>query len=213
MVWALTAKALEMNFLQMALLFVIAAPFGLAVWVAFQHRKPSGSDGRAVSDEEIQVGATRPSFKANVLHLEAEVRAVADTLAEEARVQYVRVQLAVFPGSKVHMDWNALWRSLRATMRTAIQAAPGGNVLVTGKQVGNEMHIVVMDDGTFTDQLSRGSLAREAQTLIALQGGSVIVEARRGHGTTVTIRLPLPREVGVESRDMMTQPTLAHEAV
>jgi signal transduction histidine kinase len=90
--------------------------------------------------------------------------------------------------------------ALRQTMLTAIHAAAGGQVLVTAMALGSQLHIRVTDDGPGADQLNREALTREAQTLIALQGGSVVVEARPGKGTTVSIRLPLPSTAGQEIR-------------
>jgi hypothetical protein len=202
-----------MTFVQVGLLFAIATPFGLAVWVAWRHRRGHGAVRLVAPEADFQVGVARTCFKAEKLDLGAEVKAVVDSLAEDARERYVTVQFAVVPGSKVHVDWNALWLALRSALRTAIDATPGGNVPVTGRAVGTEMHVVIMDDGPDTEQMSRESLARETEALMALQGGSVAVEARRGHGTTMTIRLPTPRAADSGTHDPVVEATLAREVV
>lgn len=102
------------------------------------------------------------------------------------------MQLAVKAGLQARVDPNALRIVLRTILLTAIRSSPGGDVLITASSLGRQLRIGVMDDAGQADQRTRESLAREAGELIALQGGSVIVEARPGRGTTVTIRLPSP---------------------
>jgi hypothetical protein len=202
-----------MSFVNIGLSLAVATPVALAVWVACRQRQPPSTPDRGEPMVDVEIGATRACFKAETLELDAEVRAVAEWLAEEAADRYVSLQFAVNPGSRVHADWNALWMMLRSTMRTAIQATPGGHVLVTARPVGMEMYILVMDDGANASQSARESLAREASTLVALQGGSLAVEARRGRGTTITLRLPLPAISDAVGRDEIIEPTLAREIV
>lgn len=197
------------------LLLTLGAPFGLAVWIAFTHRRRTTASERAVADQTAR--AVRPAagsrFAAEAVDLEPAIREVAAALASVARAHLVRIDLAVSDAMTVHMDPTVLGMALRETMLTAIQAAAGGQVLVTTLTLGSQLHIRVTDDGLGADQQDREVSTRGAEALIALQGGSLAVEARPGRGTTVTVRLPLPGKAGGEEMSSLTQfPVLANQA-
>ena len=179
-----------MSIVQLGLLAAISAPFALSVWVAYVHR-PSVLAGECPPSEATTAFAlTRTNFATETLDLEPAVRATALTLHNEARAHSVRIQLAVDPGIKAHVDPNALGMALRVAVLVAIHATPGGQVLISGVILGGQLHIRITDDGTDTDQRTREGLIRSAEEVIAPQGGSVGVEVRPGRATTVTIRLP-----------------------
>jgi signal transduction histidine kinase len=181
-----------MSVVYLGLLLAICTPFGLAVWVASRHKPSAPMSQEAILDGLGEFPPARVSFAAETLDVEPAVRAAADALLPLAHANSVQMQLAVSQLIKVRVDPDALRFALRATIHTAIRATPGGQVLVTAVVNGGRLHIRIVDDGTGADQNSRESLAREASDLIALQGGSIMIEARRGRGTTVTMRLPLP---------------------
>jgi signal transduction histidine kinase len=112
----------------------------------------------------------------------------------------------------VHVDPGALRKALRETMLIAIRAAPGGQVLVTALTLGSQLHIRITDDGLGADQRDREMLTRSAEASIALQGGSIAVEVRPGHGTMVTVRLPLPGKAGEDVYVLKQLPVLAAQA-
>jgi nitrate/nitrite-specific signal transduction histidine kinase len=124
------------------------------------------------------------------LDVEPMLRAAADAAHNLARAHFVRVELAVSPGMRTHVSPIALRNALRATVRTAIGATRGGQVLITGSTFAGQPQINVMDDGAHVDQKSREDQARGVEAMIAPQGGSVTVETRPGGGTTVRLRLP-----------------------
>ncbi len=197
-----------MSVVQMGLLATIVAPFLLAVWCAFAPW-PAATDngGRPVEAFGASV-LTRSGFAAETLDLEPIVRAATDALRDEADARSVHVQLAVDPGLKARVDRNSLEVALQSAALTAIQAAPGGEVLITGTTFGGQVHVRITDDGKETDQRTRESLARDVEELIALQGGSVCVETRPGRATTVTIRLSLP---GGERETLHATPAVADQ--
>jgi hypothetical protein len=199
-----------MSVVQMGLLAAIVTPFALSIWVAFVHRPLAPNNSGAPAEAFGASALTHSGFAAETLDLEPIVRAVAHSLRDEAGARSVRVQLAVDPALRARVDRCSLEEALRTAVLTAIQAAPGGQVLITVMTVGGQLHIRITDDGKNNDQRTREGRARDAEELIALQGGSVCVEARPGRATTVTIRLPL----STRSSDILNEmPTMADQAV
>ena len=183
---------------QLGLLFATSAPFALAMLVASRHLPPVTADGDATPDAIGEFPQSRTGFEAVTLEVEAAVKAALEASHSMARATFVHVESAVLPGTIVRVDPNVLRAALRAAIQTAIQATPGGQILVTGTPLGGQLLIRIVDDGVNTDQRSREGLLREAEAMVTLQGGSISVEARRGHGTSVSMRLPLPYDVGAE---------------
>jgi signal transduction histidine kinase len=183
-----------MSFFQLGLILTIAAPFAFAVWIAFQ----DNPDGARLSfmgvvhsgPDIINSGLRQERFNAVTLDMEQEVRAAANSVADLARTHAVRVRLAVNPGTELRVDPFALRTGLREVIADAVRSAVGGEVMITAAALGPQMHIRVTDDRADTDQRSREAGAREAASLIALQGGSIAIQSNQGLGTTVTIRLP-----------------------
>jgi hypothetical protein len=202
-----------MSMVQLGLLLALAAPFFVAVWVAFLHwpRGTGRADGTpAASGECVVRGLTRARFAAETLDIEREVRNAVDDLASQ---HAVRLDMAVHQGSTVRIDPVILRTALRSLIDAAIRSATPGQVLITALTLGSQMHIRIVDDGADADQVSREIEAREPGELIALQGGSLAVEARPGQGTAVTIRLPIPGGAGPEADEFTETRTLAEQEV
>jgi signal transduction histidine kinase len=102
----------------------------------------------------------------------------------------VRLEMAVQPGLTVRVDQHAFRVILQELVRTAIEQSPCGCVLLTATRVGCRVHASVSDDGPEADGASRLARLRHAEGIVALQGGSMEINARAGEGTTVTVRLP-----------------------
>lgn len=204
-----------MNIVQPGLLLVLCAPFVLAVRIAFTHRRRATASESTVPyqiPESVDPDPINARFEAKTVSLEAAVREAAVAMASLARVHYVRIDHAVSAAMTVHVAPSALGMALRETLLTAIRGAPGGQVLVTAVTLGTQLHIRVTDDGPGADQQGRELLARRAAALIALQGGSIMVETSPGRGTTVSIRLPLPGKAGGEITSFKRLPVLADQA-
>jgi len=197
------------SIVQLGLLFAIATPFALAAWIAHRRKPEVLLSADATPDSTAGSPLACAGFAAETLDIEPVVRVVADALSQLARTHTVHIELAVTPGLQAHIDPNALRLALRAAIFTAIRATPGGQVLVTGATVGGQSHIRVTDDGKDANQLTRESLARDAEELIALQGGSIAVDVTTGRGTTVTLRLPPP---GVSDGVLDQSPALVRQA-
>jgi signal transduction histidine kinase len=198
-----------MNIVQLGLLAVMATPFALAIRLAYAHRRSTPETDGEPSDRDAARMPARIGFAAELLDLELAVRAVARTSREPARALSVRIDLAIDPGLKAWVDPNSLQSALRSTVLAAIQATPGGQVLITGMPLGRQAHIRITDDGKNADQGTRESQARQAEELIALHGGSLRVEVTPSRATTVTIRLPLP---GDKTEMLIDVPALAEQA-
>jgi hypothetical protein len=188
-----------MTTLQLGFLFAVATPFILAVWVARNHRRQAPMRGGSIPREaagDVVIGLTRAVSAAETLDLEVELGAGMAELEGLAQARFVRLELAVGQGLTVRIDAGVLRTVLRSILGEAIRSTADGQVLVTALALGSQMHIRTIDDGADADQTSREIMLREAGELLALQGGSLAVEARPGQ-TTVTIRLPLPGGAGV----------------
>ena len=191
-----------MLFLQLLLVCGVTAPFVLAVWAAFMHRHlmPLGPspicappDVMPHDDGDARTSPALPTrFASESLELAPLAKTVVARVEPVAREHFVRISLAIPPGLTLRADSRILGTALRETLLTAIQAATGGQVLISARVLGTQLHVHVTDDGADARQAMRESLARETGGRIALCGGSILVEARPGHGTTVTLRLPLP---------------------
>ena len=171
------------------IVFLATAPFAAALLAASIQRRrlAPGKAGRCWPD--------CGDFAGESIDLSRLLPDIADSLVPLALELNTRIQFAVSPGRTVRAHAGGLAAAVRETMETAIRAAPGGAVLVSVMPLGEQIHIAVTDDAPHADRAAREALARGAEAAIALRGGSVAVETRPGQGTTVTLRLPAPREL------------------
>lgn len=202
-----------MSIVQSGLPMALLAPFILAAWIAFVHRQ------RATACPE----SAHPSVEANeadlldlylgsaAVDLDAALREAAAAVEPAACSRAVRMQLAVGAAMIVPVHPSVLRVALCDTMLAAIDAAHGGQVLITAATLGRQLHIGIIDDGPGIDQEAREISMRQTETLIALQGGSIAIAARPGRGTAVTIRLPMPASAEQEASAAMQLPVLADQ--
>jgi signal transduction histidine kinase len=202
------------SIVQPGILLALCTPFALAVWIASQRTSAAARRttdwSQIIDDADVDLEAAR--FEAETIDIAAAIREAASWIEALTRAHAIQIDLAVSPSSTVHADPRALDMALRRTMLAAIQAAPEGRLLVTTQMLGRQLHIRVTDDGPGVDQQVREARLRGAEAVIALQGGSIGVDARPGHGTTVTIRLPLPACVGNGASDAARDPIPAELA-
>src|SRR5258708_6191587 len=155
-----------MSIVQLGLLSALAAPFGVAIWVAARRWPlPPGLLGDVPGATEAWAADQVEFAVAETLDAEPIIRALADEALELARSNFVQLELAISPGIKMRMSTVALRNALRKTVRNAIDATPGGDVLITAMTIGGQLHINVTDDGANADQAARESQARDAETL------------------------------------------------
>jgi len=206
-----------MSIVQSGLPLALSMPFILAAWIAFVHRQRAAMGQRATPDATSERSPDDPvdtCIGGAAVDLEAALRQIIISVNSAARLRSGRIELAVGAGLPLTVQINpsALWTALLATMLAGINAAPGGQVLVTAATFGSQLHIGITDDGQGTDQCLRETSMRQAEALIALQGGSIAVEARPGRGTTVTIRIPMPLSAEQEAGALAQLPVLAAQA-
>jgi signal transduction histidine kinase len=205
-------RHVTVSVVQSGLLLMPGTPFALAIWITLVHRRRVEASERSTSHHVAEVSGFVGGFAKATVDLESTVMEAAAALGPLVRGHWVRLSQAVSPAMTVQVDPNVLATALRETMMTAVRATPGGQVLVTAASLGRQLHICITDDGRGDDQRLRESLVREAGASIALQGGSVVVQAMPGRGTIVTIRLPLPGGESEEIDDLEKFPALADQA-
>jgi len=193
-------KQAVMSIVQLGLLFAISVPFAVSIWVASRHQPLPAMGLDVTPDDTTALSLSGIGFNAVTMDVEHAVREAATASHAAARAKFVQVELALHAdilhsGIKIRVDPNALRVALETAMGVAIRATPGGQILVTAAPLGRQLHIRIVDDGMNADQRSRESLLRDVETLIALQGGSIVVDAMPGRGTSVTLRLPMPGDV------------------
>jgi len=205
-----------MSIVQLGLSLAVAMPFILAawIWIVFLHRQRATAC-QAGPHALVEAGGVDPvdhGLVAASVDLEAALRDAVLVVEAAARSRWVKLELAVSPAMTVPMDPSILRMVLRDIMLTAINAAPQGQVLVAAATLGRELHVRITDDGSGADQQVRETSLRQTKALVALQGGSIAIEARQGRGTTVTIRLPMHAAAQREASGSMQPPVLADQA-
>jgi hypothetical protein len=204
-----------MTIVQSWLPLALSMPFVLATWIGFvdRHRCVVSQDNGTYAT--VATGNIDPAiscFDATFVDLEIALCEAALAVEAAARARWVRIELALGASMTVPVDPRTLRTALLDTMLSAINAAPGGQVLVTATTLGSQLHIRITDDSPETDQPGREIALRQTESLIALQGGSIVVEVRTGRGTTVTIRLPVPAIIEQAASDATQRPVLADQA-
>jgi len=138
----------------------------------------------------------RTPFVGAMLDLSAEVRDVLERLSGDAAQSLVQLEMAVPPDLWVHTDALALRTVLAALAGRAVRQARGGMVLVSAVRQGGRVQIAVTDDGAGVPAPVQEAALREVAQLVALQGGTLEIDALPGVGTTVVVRLPEPMLAG-----------------
>jgi len=136
----------------------------------------------------------RTPFSGQMLNVATEVRTVLGQLAPLAAQGFVRLELAVPPELEVRADARALREVLGDLVSNAIRHTPCGHVLVGAMRHGGRVQISVTDDGAGPPEATQAARLRDAERLVALQGGTIDVDVHApGEGATVRLRFPEPR--------------------
>ena len=164
--------------------------------------RPRGGEPVA-SASPLPFSLSRAPLVSGLLDVAAEAREVLQQMAAEAAGNLVHLEYAVQTDLSVHADRLALQTVLGKLVGNAVRRAPCGRVLLSAMRHGGRVQIAVSDDGTATDAAIQQAALRDMSELVALQGGTIEVEAQTGAGTTVLVRLP--QQLGTE-RVLKPQP-------
>jgi signal transduction histidine kinase len=194
-----------MTIVQSGLPLALSIPLLAATWIAFVGRRRSAvrhNDGTYVTAATGSINAT-----SDFVDLVAAIHEAVLAAESVANLRWVRIELALEASMAVLVDPGVLRTALLDTILSAINAAPGGEVLITAATLGSQLHIRITDDSPETDQFRREMTLRQTRALIALQGGSIAVEAQKGRGTTIAMRLPFPATVE-QTADILVEPSV-----
>jgi signal transduction histidine kinase len=138
------------------------------------------------------------------------VRSVLEPLRTSVAARGLRLEYAPPPMPlEVFVDVGQVAEALRAVVQNAVEAVDdGGHVTVSGRAADGMAEIEVADDGRGMDAATLrrafdpffsgrdagrgiGLGLPKAWRLLELNGGAVVVDARPGGGTRVTVSLPM----------------------
>lgn len=102
----------------------------------------------------------------------------------------VRLEMAVQPNLWLHINHASLQAVLVELIGHAARQTPNGRVLTTGARLGGRVQISVMDDGIAVPEPVQQAALRAVMEVIALQGGTLEIEAVPDEGSVLTVRLP-----------------------
>ena len=139
-----------------------------------------------------------PQDVAQPLDVSAEVHEAMRPLEPLLVRQLAHADLALQPGLLVHAAPNTLRTVLSDVITSAVRASPCGHILITAGRLGPRVQVAVSDDGAIVDRALREQVLRGAAESVALLGGSLEINAVRGAGTTVRLRLPKPAKPAPE---------------
>src|ERR1700733_4978157 len=164
----------------------------LGGWRRRQHLLARAYGAESIVTARLPIGLRRAPFVSGTLDVAAEARSVLAQMAAEAAAHLVQLEFAAQADISVHADRYAVRAVLSELVANAVRHAPGGRVLLSAIRLGGRVQIAVIDDGAGPDAAVQEAELREMAQLVALQGGTIDVEAYPGEGTTVLVRLPEP---------------------
>jgi signal transduction histidine kinase len=154
-----------------------------------RRRELLARQGEPTAGNRFELGVT--PFVGGELDVAAEARDVLRQVDSLAAQQLVDLEFAIQPDLTVRADRRAFREMLSDLLRTAIEQAPCGHVLLGAGRTAGRVDIVVSDDGGKPNREMRLSKLRSAERLAALHGATMEVDVRIDQGTTVTLRLPV----------------------
>ncbi|MGH7210062.1 MAG: sensor histidine kinase, partial [Acetobacteraceae bacterium] len=156
-------------------------------------RRDKVRQGSADAGPAVDTPIARPAvLAAGHLDLEVELHAIVQAHDAQAIGRHVRLETAVVPGLTVRVDPAALRQIVSDLLANAIGHSAGGRVLLGAGRHGGRVRISVLDDGTPVERAEQEAHLRDAERLVALQGGTLEITVRAGAGTIVAVRLPEP---------------------
>ncbi len=131
-----------------------------------------------------------PTFASGQVDLAAELRSTAEAHAAGAVARRIRLQIALEPDLMVRADPLAVRAIVGDLLRNAIDHSEGGHILLGAARHGGRVRITVGDDGIPVDSAEQAADLRDAERLVALQGGTLDISVHPQTGTLITVRLP-----------------------
>ena len=124
------------------------------------------------------------------------IRFLADGVSKRANIP-IRID-AAFSGRLAGPIETTLYRIVQEALNNAVKHAEAKNVWIRAQKERHELCCSIRDDGVgFDPHQAQASPHRKGLGLIAMQervsaiGGTLQIESRPGHGTELSIRLPL----------------------
>lgn len=149
-----------------------------------RYRQPVGERAAPTSDPVL------PVFASGNIDLAAELRSIVGAHGAAAAARCIRLQIALQPDLLVRADPVAVRAIVSELLRNAISHSEGGHVLLGAARHGGRVRITVGDDGTPVERAEQAADLRDAERLVALQGGTLEISVHPRNGTLVTVRLP-----------------------
>ena len=131
-----------------------------------------------------------PAVAVGEVDLAGELLGIAEAQGAVAAARRIRLQVALQPGLIVRVDPLAVRAIVGDLLRNAIGHSEGGHVLLGAARHGGRLRITVGDDGIPVDRAEQAADLRDAERLVALQGGTLEISVHPRNGTLVTVRLP-----------------------
>ncbi len=154
-------------------------------------RFPDGAAAWTDRETEDSAAPGMAEFASSVLEVESEIRSALREFEAHCARRPLRLEIGLEPGLQLRADRRALRSALRSLIDHGLSQA-NSRLLVSASRHGGRVQICVTDDGAGTDRALQQSRLRDAERMIALQGGTIEVRTRSGAGTTVVLRMAEP---------------------
>lgn len=131
----------------------------------------------------------RAPLAAESVDVETMLGSVFEALRAEAQRRLTTIRVATPEGLLVRVDPAAFRHALGMLVRAAIDLSPCAAVLVTARPHGGRVEISVLADGPAEGEELLRTRLRDAETIVALHGGTVEIDLRPD-GAVLRVRLP-----------------------
>jgi hypothetical protein len=148
----------------------------------------SAGDGAEGAQRGVEPDGALPP---GIVDVETELRASIAANQAAATQASVTLRFALQSDLQLRINRASLRQLVGDAITQAIDATPGGEVLLTCARYASGILISISDDGVPTDKAIRASRLRHVAEACALLGGSVDIESL-AEGVTVILRLPMP---------------------
>lgn len=158
---------------------------------AAHRRRLAGHPPNAVGTHTAGARSTETGAAAGAMNVSALLPEILTEFHPLLVGRGAHVDVAIQSALTADFDRDLFRSVLPVMLDSAVRATSDGNLLVTAMRFGGWVQIVVSDDGVADDRAAREGDLRASSHLVAMRGGSLDVDTRRGEGTTTTLRLPV----------------------